>query len=318
MEYLLFIVGFAVLVLSAEALIRAASAIATRFGLPEILIGLTLLSIGTSLPELLVNIFANMNGNADLAIGNVLGSNIANVLLVLGCAAIVRPLPIRDATLFSEIPFSLSAAFLVGFVANAHLLGSETGLIISRIDGLLLIGFFCLFLVYIFQVWGDQHESVTSVIEHDFSVPKSILALVGGSIGLAIGASWVVDGALATSALLGVSESFVGLTIVAIGTSLPELVTCVMAARRGNTDLAIGNAIGSNIFNLLWVLGLGAIIRPMPFDRVSNIDITMIVASSTLLLLAIAVGRKYLVDRKEGTAFVIAYLIYLAILIERG
>jgi cation:H+ antiporter len=299
-------------------MIRGASQIAARFGLSEIVIGLTLLSVGTSLPELLVNIMANLNGSADLAIGNVLGSNIANVLLVLGCAAIVRPLPIRDATLFSEIPFSLSAAFLVGFLANAHLLGAQTGLMISRVDGLILIGFFLLFLVYIFQVWGDQHQAVTEVIEHEGSLAKSLFWVLCGSIGLAIGASWVVDGALAISAFFDVSESFVGLTIVAIGTSLPELVTCVIAARRGNTDLAVGNVIGSNIFNLLWVLGLGAIICPMPFDQVSNIDITMIVASSALLLLAVAIGRKYLVDRKEGTAFVISYLIYVSFLVDRG
>jgi len=318
MEFVFFIVGFVLLVTSAESIIRGASAIAIRLGLPEILVGLTLLSIGTSLPELLVNIMANINGNADLAIGNVLGSNIANILLVLGCAAIVRPLPLRDATLFSEVPFSLSAAFLVGFLANAALFRDESGLAISRIDGLILVLFFLIFLVYIFQVWGDQHESVKEVLEHEESLPKSLLFILAGSVGLTLGAKWVVDGALAMSALLGMSESFVGLTIVAVGTSLPELATCMVAARRGNTDLVIGNAIGSNIFNLLWVLGLGALIRPMPFDVVSNTDITMIVASSALLLLAVAIGRKYLVDRIEGTIFVVSYLIYLGVLVERG
>ena len=318
MDYVLFILGFILLIFSAEAMVRGASAVAVRLGLSEILVGLTLLSIGTSLPELLVNILANLNGNSDLAIGNVLGSNIANVLLVLGCAALVRPLPIRDATLFSEVPFSLSAAFLVGFLANARLFGEDQGLMIGRMDGLILIGFFFLFLVYIFQVWGDQHESLADVIEHDSSVAKALSWILAGSVGLALGAKWVVEGALVISAQFGVSESFVGLTIVAIGTSLPELVTCVMAARKGATDLAVGNAIGSNIFNLLWVLGLGAIINPMPFDRLSNIDIMMIVASSAMLLFAVAVGRKYLVDRKEGAMFVVAYMAYLGFLIDRG
>ena len=322
MEYILFVVGFAMLLLGADAVIRGATTVGRRLGASEIAIGLTLVSIGTSLPELLVNVLASFAGNSEIAIGNVLGSNVANILLILGVAAIVRELPIRDATIFSEIPFSLTAAVLVGFIANAHLFGTAGMLSISRIDGVILLAFFSLFLFYIYRVWNDPH----TVIDHPAlgtreasGSPLYPLAwLVAGSIGLGLGAHWVVEGAVSLSRLLGLSESFVGLTVIAIGTSLPELVITVLAAHRGNTDLAIGNAIGSNIFNLLWVLGLSAVLRPLPFNVVSNTDIMMVVASSAFLLLAVALGPRNAIDRKEGISFVSLYVVYLVFLVNRG
>jgi cation:H+ antiporter len=317
LDHVLFACGFGLLFLGADALIRGAKAIARRLGASEIAIGLTLVSIGTSLPELLVNVLASFGGHAELAIGNVLGSNVANILLILGLAALVRSLPIRDATIFSEIPFSLTATVLVGFLANAHLFDDERVLSLSRLDGAILLGFFLLFLTYIYRIWGEPHDGG---LRHGDggSLTASVAWAVAGSVGLGIGAHWVVEGALDLGRLLGLSESFVGLTIVAVGTSLPELVTCVLAAYRGNTDLVIGNAIGSNIFNLLWVLGLSAMIRPLPFAVVSNTDIVMIIGASTALLLAIAVGRRYEVDRAEGLAFVAIYVLYLGFLLERG
>jgi cation:H+ antiporter len=317
LDHVLFACGFGLLFLGADALIRGAKAIARRLGASEIAIGLTLVSIGTSLPELLVNVLASFGGHAELAIGNVLGSNVANILLILGLAALVRSLPIRDATIFSEIPFSLTATVLVGFLANAHLFDDERVLSLSRLDGAILLGFFLLFLTYIYRIWGEPHDGG---LRHGDggSLTVSVAWAVAGSVGLGIGAHWVVEGALDLGRLLGLSESFVGLTIVAVGTSLPELVTCVLAAYRGNTDLVIGNAIGSNIFNLLWVLGLSAMIRPLPFAVVSNTDIVMIIGASTALLLAIAVGRRYEVDRAEGLAFVAIYVLYLGFLLERG
>jgi cation:H+ antiporter len=322
MEYVLFVAGFAMLLLGADAVVRGATTVARRLGASEVAIGLTLVSIGTSFPELLVNVFASFGGNSEIAIGNVLGSNVANILLILGVAAMIRELPIRDATIFSEIPFSLAAALLVGFLANAHLFGTAGILSISRIDGVILLAFFLLFLAYIYRVWDDH----STAIEHLALEPSDAdgrlvgaLALVGaGSIGLGLGAHWVVEGAVSLSRFLGLSESFMGLTVIAIGTSLPELVTSVVAARRGKTDLAIGNAIGSNIFNLLWVLGLSATLRPLPFDVVSNTDIMMVVASSAIFLLAIAVGPRNAIDRKHGIAFVLLYVGYLAFLFDRG
>lgn len=322
MEYILFIVGFGLLLLGADAVVVGATSIARRLGAPEIVIGLTLVSIGTSFPELLVNVFASFGGNSEIAIGNVLGSNVANILLILGVAAMIRELPFRDATIFSEIPFSLAAALLVGFLANAHLFDTTRILSINRIDGVVLLTFFLLFLAYVYRIWDSEHMT----IEHPAIDPRDatesmirpLARLVAGSIGLGVGAHWVVEGAISLSELLGFSESFVGLTVVAIGTSLPELITCVIAAYRGNTDLAIGNVIGSNIFNLLWVLGLSAVLRPLPFDVVSNTDIVMVVASSAVLLLAVAVGPRNAIDRKEGTSFIVLYVAYLVFLVHRG
>lgn len=318
MDYVLFVVGFALLMFGGDAVIRGGTAVARKLGAPEIVIGLTLVSIGTSLPELLVNVIASFGGNSELAVGNVLGSNVANILLILGVAATVRALPIHDTTIYSEIPFSLTATLLVGFLANANLFMDNGGLSISRVDGAILLGFFLLFLAYIYRVWGEHHAALGVGSEEQESLFVPGLWILGGSLALGLGAHWVVNGALALSALFGLSQSFVGLTIVAIGTSLPELATSVIAARRGNTDLAIGNAIGSNIFNLLWVLGMSATLRPLPFDVVSNADILMVIASSAFLLLAVAAGSRVELDRRTGCAFVGIYAVYLGFLIWRG
>ncbi len=317
MDFLLFAIGCTALLAGGETLLRGAISIARRTGASEIAIGLTLVSIGTSLPEMLVNVVASIGGHSQLAIGNVLGSNVANILLILGLSAIVRGLPIRDNTLFSEIPFSLTATVLVGFVANAHLFDDGGSMSVSRGDGAILLGFFVLFLVYIARIWGAQH--ILEVNEPTVGGwTKPVLLIVAGSLGLGIGANWVVEGALGLSRMLDMSESFVGLTIVAVGTSLPELVTCVLAAFRGNTDLAVGTVIGSNIFNLLWVLGVSALIQPLPFELVSNTDILTVIAASALLLLATAAGKRYWIDRVEGGVFVVAYVLYILFLVQRG
>ena len=322
MNFVLLALGFTALLFGAGAVIRGATAIARRTGAPEIAIGLLLVSIGTSLPELLVNIVASSGGNSDLGIGNILGSNVANILLILGVAATVRTLPIRDSTIFSEIPFLLTATLLVGFLANAHLFSPIEVLSISRLDGAILLAFFLLFLCYIYRVWGEQHATLSvpglGALSHDDPLLHSAIRVAAGCAGLGLGAHWVVRSALAFSEQFGFSESFMGLTVVAIGTSLPELVTCAAAAHRGNTDLAVGTAIGSNIFNLLWVLGVSALLRPLPFDVVSNTDIMIVIASSALLLLAISVGVRYSVDRREGIFFLAVYAAYLGFLVHRG
>jgi len=318
MDILLLTLGFVLLLLGGEAVVRGGTAVARHLGAPEIVIGLTLVSIGTSLPELLVNLIASFNGNSELAVGNVLGSNVANILLILGVAACVRALPINDATIYSEIPFSLTATLLVGFLANAQLFKEGGKLSISRLDGLILLAFFVLFLAYVYRVWGEAHRLQASEEGREGPLARPITLILAGSVSLGLGAHWVVSGAVGLSSTLGMSESFVGLTIVALGTSLPELVTSVLAARRGNTDLAIGNAIGSNIFNLLWVLGMSAVLRPLPFDVVSNFDIMMVIASSALLLLAVAAGRAAEIDRRTGILFCSMYLLYLGFLVARG
>jgi cation:H+ antiporter len=297
--------------------VNGAVVIARRFQISEIAIGLTLVSVGTSLPELVVNVVASFRGSADLAIANVLGSNIANILLILGLAAVVRALPIRDATLYSEIPFSMTAALLVGFLANAHLFDEEASLSLSRIDGVALLAFFGLFGAYIYRAWGEGQMSAP---ERDTHGPllRPLAGFAAGSVGLALGGHWVVRSALEIGAALGLSDSFMGLTVVAVGTSLPELVTSVLAARRGRADLAVGNAVGSNIFNLLWVLGVSTLIRPLPFATVSNVDIVVVLGATALLLFAVASGRPSEIDRREGGTFLLAYVCYIAFIVQRG
>jgi len=314
---LLLVLGLGLLWKSADLVVDGALIFARRFKVSEIAIGLTLVSVGTSLPELVVNVVASFRGSADLAIANVLGSNVANILLILGIAAFVRALPIRDMTLYSEIPFSMTAALLVGFLANAHIFSSQEALSLSRLDGAILLAFFGLFGAYIFRAWGKEQ---TSVPEHHTSdkMRRPRLGFVAGCVGLALGGHWAVSGALGVGDALGVSDTLMGLTAVAVGTSLPELVTSVVAARRGQADLAVGNAIGSNIFNLLWVLGISTLIRPLPFDVISNADILAVLASTALLLFAVAAGRPLAIDRREGATFLLAYICYIGFVIQRG
>lgn len=318
MTHVLFVAGFLLLVVGARWLLGGALAMARRLGVSELAVGLTVVSIGTSLPELVVNVLASQRGNADLAIGNILGSNVANVLLILGAAGVLRALPIRDRTILSEIPICLAATLLVGFLANAALFDPTQALTLSRLDGVILLGFFGLFLGYVYRTAEDGALTEPMRAERGPSAFRMAAGVLGGSALLAVGGDWVVSGALALVDSLGVSESLVGLTVVAVGTSLPELAASAGAAYRGNTDVAVGNVIGSNIFNLLWVLGVSAVIRPLPFDVVSNTDLVVVVASSALLLLAMAVGRPNTVDRWEAWLFLGAYGAYVAFLAGRG
>lgn len=319
MVYVLFVIGFVVLVKGADLLVEGASSIGRRYRITDIVIGLTIVSFGTSLPELLVNLIASFSGSSQLALGNIFGSNIANILMILGVTAIICPLPITRSTYFSEIPFSLVATLLVGFLANASLfMAFDHGLYISRVDGVILLFFFALFLGYVYIV-SKQKQSVHElevIIEEPMK--KSIILIIIGIFGLFFGGKWVVDGAIQLATEYGISESLIGLTIVAIGTSLPELVTSIVAALKKNTDIAVGNAIGSNIFNLLWILGLSALIKPLEFSVINNIDIMMIILASTMLIMAVIIGRKPVISRWEGGYFLLAYIIYIVFLIYRG
>lgn len=318
--YILFIVGFVLLIKSADILVSGASSIAKRFGLSDMVVGLTIVSFGTSMPELIINIFSSVQGQSELAIGNVFGSNVANLLLILGITALICPLPIRRNTILSEVPFSLIATLLVGFLANATLFGKREQLYISRPDGVVLLFFFVLFMAYVYNIAKTSKEE--SIQEEEgtpsMSAAKSVLFILLGVAGLFLGGKWVVDGAVSMGQALGLSESFIGLTVVAVGTSLPELVTSVMAARRRNIDIAVGNVVGSNIFNLLWILGLSALIRPLPFDVVSNSDIVMMIFASMLLILAMPIGIKNTIDRWNGAIFILIYVAYVAFLVWRG
>ncbi len=316
--YFLFAVGFVLLIKGADWLIEGAADIARKFRIPEIVIGLTVVAFGTSAPELAVNIIASVNGNNGLAIGNIVGSNIANVLLILGVAGTITSLSVKTNTVWREIPFSLFAALILGYIVNDQLLSDSSTNIISRADGLLLIGLFVLFLFYTFHL--GKNNLTEELPEADDARPmwKSVGMLLVGLIGLVIGGQWIVDGAVSLARLFGYSESFVGFTIVAIGTSLPELATAVVAVRKGNSDLAIGNVIGSNIFNIFWVLGLSATISPMTFDASDNPSILLNIAASAVLFVLLFIGKRQVLEKWQSGLLLLVYAAYITFLTMSG
>ena len=317
MVYLLFVLGFVFLIKGADLLVAGASAIGRKYHISEMVIGLTIVSFGTSLPELLVTTVSSLNGQAELGLGNILGSNIANVLIILGIAALIRPLSIPRDTYFIEIPFSIMAALLLGFLANANIFYSGANTI-GRQEGGIMLYFFAMFMVYVVVIAKNKKpetaEAVPLIVQ---PMAKSILLIAIGIAGLYFGGGWVVDGATELARLFGISESVIGLTIVAIGTSLPELVTSAVAAYKNNTDMAVGNAIGSNIFNILWIIGFTSVLTPIPFSDHSNQDILMVLISTSALIMAVLIGKRPAISRWEGFIFLMIYCIYLYTLIQR-
>ncbi len=317
--YLLFALGFALLVKGADFLVEGASSIAKRFNVPDIVVGLTIVSFGTSMPELVVNLMASFNpveGSEGIALGNVIGSNIANILLILGISACIFPLPIQRSTALTEIPFSISATLLVGFLANMELFEGQAREL-SHWDGLGLLLYFGLFIIYVIKIVREEPETVDPIVV----MPpwRSMLYVVLGMFGLYFGGKWVVQGAIEIALDFGMSQKMVGLTVVAIGTSLPELAASAMAAYKRKTDIAVGNVVGSNIFNLLWILGVSASIKPLPVDLSFNQDMLILLVTSLLLLMWLDLkrGDKSL-GMKTGVSFLLLYGAYLTFVVIRG
>lgn len=300
------------LIKGADVLIDGAVSIAQRFNVSSLVIGLTVVAFGTSAPELAVNIIASVKGNNGLVIGNVVGSNIANILLILGVSAMIRNLGVRSNTVWREIPFSLFSALLLGYMVNDVLMGDANTDQVSRADGLMLMACFALFLFYTFRLAKQDNDEEMAVIH--YSLGKGIFLFLIGLAGLIIGGQWIVDGAIAIATELGLSEAFIGFTVVAIGTSLPELATGVMAVRKGNTDIAIGNVIGSNIFNLFWVLALSATISPIPFSAEDNYSVMVNIVVSLVLFALLFIGKRHQLQRWQGLLLFVGYLAYLATL----
>lgn len=312
---LLLIVGFVLLIKGADLLIDGASALAKRFGIPDIIIGMTIVAFGTSLPELFVNVIASTDGNTDLAIGNVLGSNIANILLILGIASIIAPLAVQKNTIWKEIPFSTLAIVALAILANDALLDGFPLSVLSRSDGLILLCFFAVFMYYIISVTRSERSENTEVsadAPQQQGVWRSVAFIAMGLAGLSFGGHWIVEGAVQISSLFGIEQKVVGLTIVAIGTSLPELAASAVAAYRNNADIAIGNVVGSNIFNIFWILGVSSVITPLPFQASANVDIGVTLVASVLLFLLVFVSRPHQLQRKHGIAFLLLYTAYMS------
>lgn len=314
--YLLFIIGFFILVKGADLFVDGASSVAHKLKIPNIVIGLTIVAFGTSAPELFVNIFASFKGTADIAIGNILGSNICNVFLILGVASSIRPLVAQNNTIWKEIPLSLLAALVLGFLANDVLIDGGTSSVLTRIDGFILLSFFSIFLYYILEISRSGKSDFSGA--KSLSLSRSIVYLIIGFIGLVLGSQWIVDGAVSLATKFNVSQSLIGLTIIGIGTSLPELVTSAVAAYKGQSAIALGNVIGSNIFNIFLILGISSTIHPLPFQPHFNFDMIMVIAASLIVFITMFVGQKRIIERWQGITLVLIYLGYLVFVIHRG
>jgi cation:H+ antiporter len=316
--YILLVVGFVLLIKGADFLVDGASSIARQLNISDLVIGLTVVAFGTSTPELFVNIIATLKGNTDIAIGNVLGSNIANILLILGVSSVIYPLTVGKGTVWKEIPFSLLAALVLGILANDHVLDHRDFSDLGRTDGLVFLCFFLIFMYYSIGIAKKIEGMEEYLPEKQRGMLKSGLLVVGGLFGLTVGGKWIVDGAVHMALKFGMSQSLVGLTIVAIGTSLPELATSAMAAHRRNVEIAVGNVVGSNIFNIFFVLGVSAIIKPLPFQRQSNFDIGVVILASLFLFVSMFTGKKRSLDRWEGALLLLLYGGYVSHLVFRG
>lgn len=316
LNILLLIVGFVALVFGADKLVDASSGLAKKLGIPNIVIGLTIVAFGTSAPELVVNLFAAINNNTEMVLGNVLGSNIFNTLAILGVSSVIYPLTVKTNTTWLEIPLSLMAAVAVLIVANDVFLDGSALNFISRSDGMLLLFFFCIFLVYnlkIAQSGTDEEETETK----EYTYLKSLLFIGIGLAGLIVGGRLIVTSAVGIAQVFGLSERIIGLTVVSIGTSLPELATSIVAVRKKNVDIAIGNVVGSNIFNIFLILGISTVVTPLQINPTSMTDIAVNIAANLLLFIFIFTGRGRQLTRWEGIVFLVLYLSYLILLINQ-
>ena len=305
------VLGLILLIIGAELLVSGAVSIARRLKVSDLVIGLTVVAFGTSTPELFVNQLASFRGTAGIAVGNIIGSNIANILLILGVCALIHPLSVSKGTVWKGIPFSLLAVLVLGIAVNDPLLEGAEAAVISRGDGLVLLSFFIIFLYYSFAVATEVPGLDAHTPARQHRLPLALLLTVVGLAGLSLGGKLIVDGAAAIALRLGMSEVVIGLTIVAIGTSLPELATSAVAVRKGNVEIAVGNVVGSNIFNIFLVLGISATVKPLPFPAGGNLDIIAVVFASLLLFIFMFTGLRRAVDRWEGAIFVILYAAYI-------
>lgn len=313
-DILLLLVGFVALIYGANFLVDSASSLAARWGVPSIVIGLTIVAFGTSAPELVVNVFAATTGSTDMVLGNVLGSNIFNVLGILGISALIYPLTVKSNTTWIEIPLSLLAAICVFVVASDVVLDGANENFISRSEGIVLLLFFLIFLVYNLMVAksGGADEEIET---KSYSVGKALLFIILGLAGLVIGGRLIVTSAVSIAEVIGLSERVIGLTVVSIGTSLPELATSVIAVRKKNVDIAIGNVVGSNIFNIFLILGISGTIVPLNINPATFFDIMVNIVTGLLLFIFVFTGRGRSIERWEGAVFVMGYVAYVTYLI---
>ncbi len=311
LSIILIAIGFALLVKGADFLVDGSSNIAKKFHIPEIIIGLTIVSIGTSMPELFVSLTSALEGYSDMSMGNVIGSNIANLLLILGLSTIIRPIKFQRETRLIEMPMCLILTIIFMIFCN-------TEGVISKIEAIILLILFIIFILYtiIMGKNGEKFDKEETIIElktenEKVSIFKSIVFIVLGIIGLKVGGDLTVDNALVVARFFNISEKIISLTILAIGTSLPELVTSVTAAIKGNSDIAIGNIIGSNIFNMLLIIGISALINPIIYNVSYNLEIVILILGILLLSIFPIIPPKNQMKRSNGLIYLIIYVLYM-------
>lgn len=313
--------GLALLVKGGDWLVSGASGLARAGGVSDLATGLTVVAFGTSMPEFIVSILASVRDANAITVGNVIGSNICNIFLILGVAALIHPLLAAGNTVWREIPFVLLASVLVVVLANDTLLDGAAENMLTRSDGLVLLAVFGVFLFYVGVLirTAGPNEPLGEEVSEIIPLRKSVLYLILGLIGLIAGGQLAVNGAVAIATSFGVSEFLIGVTIVAVGTSLPELATSAVAAYKKNADIAIGNIVGSNIFNIFFVLGLSSTIHPIPFGTDRNPDLAAMLLAAFLLFLAMFTGKpKHQIQRWEGFSFLGLYAAYTIWVVVRG
>lgn len=318
MNILFLIGGLLLILLGANGLTDGAASVAKRFHIPSIVIGLTIVAFGTSAPELTVSVSSALKGSADISIGNVVGSNVFNTLMIVGCTALFAPIVVTRNTLIKEIPLCILSAIALFICANDILLDGDAENVLSITDGLILLCFFAIFLSYTFAIASNGSQTDEGEEIREMPIWKSVLFIIGGLVGLIMGGNFFVEGASGIARNLGVSESVIGLTLVAGGTSLPELATSIVAALKKNPEIAIGNVIGSNLFNIFFVLGCSASITPLHLTGINNIDLLTLIGASILLWLVGVFFGKRTITRLEGSIMMLCYVAYTAFLIYQA
>ncbi|WP_372754756.1 calcium/sodium antiporter [Labilibaculum sp.] len=307
-------VGFVLLIKGADWMVSGSSAFAKKNNISNIAIGLTIVAFGTSAPELVVNSFASFHGYSDIVFGNVIGSNNFNLFIILGIVGLISPIIVQSNTVWKEIPLSLFAVLILYLLSNSFFFQESS--ILTRFDGLVLLVMFGFFLFYVYRQLKTE-DTVSEIAIIPMSTLKIWSLIILGLLGLILGGKFVVDNAVEVASRMGVSEKIIGLTIVAAGTSLPELVTSVVAVLRKNNDIAIGNIIGSNIFNILLIISVSSFVKPIEFNSLFNIDIYILAGGTIFLFIAMFTGRKKKLDRWEAALLLGSYLAYSVYLVGK-
>jgi cation:H+ antiporter len=312
----LFVFGFFILIKGAHWLVDGGTSLARIFGVSDLLIGLTVVAMGTSLPEMFIDVTAAIRNNTGLVIGDIIGSNVTNILLILGVSAVIFPLKIHRGVIWREIPFTFIAAFLVLLLGNDSLIEGGSSML-GRMDGLIMLSAMAIYLYYLVSV-NNTSTWEQEVGSKENRVVRPIILVIAGAFGLFFGSRLIVTAAVFIAGKMHISETVIGLTVVALGSSLPELTASVVAALKKRSDLALGNIVGSNIFNIFLVLGICSVIRPLPLRPQDNFAIVIAIIASFLLFASAFVGKRSVIDRWIGIVFISIYVFYLIMVARLG